>query len=62
MGPTTVTLHDVPVVPELGTDTDKVFGNLGRDRTDPYRSFTIDFAAMRFKLGDRRPDPHAQAR
>ncbi|MGE5360745.1 MAG: retropepsin-like aspartic protease [Bacteroidales bacterium] len=54
VGATTVTLHDVPVVPPLGTDTDKVFGNLGRDVTDPYRSFTIDFEHMRLRLGDKR--------
>jgi hypothetical protein len=54
VGAVTVTLKDVPVVPELGTDTDKVFGNLGRDVTDPYRSFTIDFANMRFHLGEKR--------
>jgi hypothetical protein len=53
VGPTTVTLRNVPVVPELGTDADELFGNLGRDLTDGYRSFTIDFVAMRFRLGDR---------
>ena len=56
VGSTTATLHNVPVVPELGTDTDSVFGNLGRDLTDAYRSFIIDVAAMRFRLGDRRAD------
>ncbi len=56
VGATSVTLKDVPVVPPLGTDTDKVFGNIGRDVTDPYRSFTLDFADMRFALGDRLPD------
>jgi predicted aspartyl protease len=53
VGATTATLHEVPVLPELGTDLDKVFGNLGRDLTDPYRRFTVDFAAMRFRLGEQ---------
>ena len=35
---------------ELGTDTDKFFGNLGRDLTNAYGSFTIDFARMRLGL------------
>ena len=49
-----VTLHGVPVLPRLGTDGDNFFGNLGRDLTDPYSSFTIDFANMRFALGPKR--------
>jgi predicted aspartyl protease len=46
-------LHDVPVVPVLGTDMDRLYGNLGRDLVDPYRSFTIDFESMRFLLGNK---------
>jgi hypothetical protein len=53
VGNTVVTLEKVPVLPPLGTDGDKVFGNLGRDLTDPYRSFTIDFASMRLELGPK---------
>ncbi len=45
-------LHDVPVAPVLGTDTDRLYGNLGRDLVDPCQSFTIDFESMRFLLGD----------
>ena len=55
IGDTAANLHDVPVLPPLGTDGDKVFGNLGRDLTDLYRSFTIDFVNMRFSLGAKLP-------
>ncbi len=57
VGDVDVTLHEVPVVPELGTDTDKVFGNIGRDLTDQFSSFTIDFVAMRLRLGEARKQP-----
>jgi tetratricopeptide (TPR) repeat protein len=53
VGTTTATLTNVPILRELGTDTDKLFGNLGRDVTDPYKSFTIDFTKMRFALGEK---------
>jgi hypothetical protein len=56
IGSTTATLTHVPVLPELGTDSDKLFGNLGRDLTDPYTSFTIDFVSMRFELGEKTSD------
>jgi hypothetical protein len=56
IGSTTAKLTHVPVLPELGTDGDKLFGNLGRDLTDPYRSFTIDFVNMRFELGEKIPE------
>lgn len=56
IGSTTARLTHVPVLPQLGTDSDKLFGNLGRDLTDPYRSFTIDFVNMRFELGEKIPD------
>ncbi len=55
IGAATVTLKNVPVLPALGTYADKLFGNLGRDVTDPYSSFTIDFASMRFQLGNKLP-------
>lgn len=55
VGTTAVTLRSVPVLPPLGTDGDKVFGNLGRDLIDSYRSFTIDFRTMRFELGSKLP-------
>ena len=56
IGPTVVTLENVPVVPALGMNGDRLFGNLGRDVIAPYHSFTIDFANMRFQLGDKVPD------
>lgn len=55
VGATQVALHDVPVLPVLGTDQDKFYGNLGRDLVDGYRSFTIDFANMRFLIGEKLP-------
>ncbi|MGA2003656.1 MAG: pepsin/retropepsin-like aspartic protease family protein [Terriglobales bacterium] len=53
MGQTHVVLHKVPVVPALGTDMDRTYGNLGRDLVDAYRGFTIDFESMRFLLGEK---------
>lgn len=53
VGTTMVYLEKVPVLPALGTDSDKFFGNLGRDVTDAYGSFTIDFTNMRFELGKK---------
>lgn len=50
-------LRKVPVVPVMGTDLDKLYGNLGRDLVDPYRSFTIDFESMRLLLGEKLPAP-----
>src|SRR5664279_5028744 len=46
-------LHKVPVVPVMGTDMDRLYGNLGRDLVDLYQSFTIDFESMRFSMGDK---------
>jgi predicted aspartyl protease len=46
-------LHKVPVVPVMGTDMDRLYGNLGRDLVDPYQGFTIDFESMRFSMGDK---------
>lgn len=48
-------LYKVPVVPPIGSDIDRRYGNLGRDLVDPYSSFTIDFGNMRFLLGDALP-------
>jgi hypothetical protein len=50
-------LQKVPVVPVMGTDMDRRYGNIGRDLVDPYRSFTIDFESMRFLLGDKLTTP-----
>jgi hypothetical protein len=48
-------LYKVPVVPPIGSDIDRRYGNLGRDLVDPYTSFTIDFGNMSFLLGDALP-------
>ena len=53
VGTTLATLHDVPVVPLLGTDMDRLYGNLGRDLVDPYSRFTIDFTNMRFLIAGK---------
>ena len=49
-------LGEVPVVPVMGTDMDKLYGYVGRDLVDSYRSFTIDFTNMRLLLGEEPPD------
>ncbi|MGA8027554.1 MAG: pepsin/retropepsin-like aspartic protease family protein [Bryobacteraceae bacterium] len=47
-----VVLHKVPVMPSLlGTEIDDSYGNLGRDITAAFESFTVDFSNMRFSLG-----------
>lgn len=54
-----VILHNVPALPFLlGTEIDDSYGNLGRDITEGFDSFTVDFTNMRFKLGNplRSPD------
>jgi hypothetical protein len=53
IGNTTVTLHNIGVMPPLGTTADKILGNLGLDVVKPYSSFTLDFVSMRFRLGDK---------
>ena len=60
VGSTTAVLTHVPVLPKLETDSDKLFGNLGHDLTDPYRSFTVDFVNMRFELGEKIPAQNSQ--
>jgi predicted aspartyl protease len=51
VGDQTVTLKNIPVFAEaLRTDLDLLFGNIGRDLTDNFQSFTLDFKAMRFRL------------
>jgi predicted aspartyl protease len=54
VGATQAVLHNVPVVPVMDTDLDRLYGNLGRDLVDPYSSFTIDFANMRVLIGEER--------
>lgn len=51
VGSVIATLRDVPVLPAIGTNLSKYYGNLGRDLTDPFDHFTIDFANMRMSLG-----------
>jgi tetratricopeptide (TPR) repeat protein len=47
-------LKNVPVIPvPIEPDIDKVYGNLGRDLIAGFRSFTVDFANMRFSLGPK---------
>ncbi len=53
VGQTHAVLHDVPVASVMGTDMDRLYGNLGRDLVDAYASFTIDFESMRLLLGDQ---------
>jgi len=43
-------LKDVPVNPPMDRDFDLLYGNLGRDVTAEFKSFTFDFKAMRFRL------------
>jgi predicted aspartyl protease len=51
IGNETAVLENVSVIAEpLGTDQDLLFGTLGRDLTSGFKSFTIDFKAMRFRL------------
>jgi predicted aspartyl protease len=54
VGETPAVLQHVPVIPSArNTDLDKAYGNLGRDLVAGFRSFTLDFAHMRFALGPR---------
>jgi clan AA aspartic protease (TIGR02281 family) len=47
----TAVLNDVPVMAEpMGTDFDLLYGTIGRDVTSQFKSFTLDFKAMRFRL------------
>jgi hypothetical protein len=55
VGSTVVELKNVPVLPampRMGDTANTTYGILGRDLPRSYRSFTIDFAAMRFALGE----------
>ena len=47
----TVTVKDVSVLTEaLGSDADLLYGTVGRDLSDQFKSFTLDFKSMRFRL------------
>lgn len=53
-----VVLHNVATLTGLmGTELDDSYGNLGRDVTAGYKSFTFDFVKMTFVLGDRIANP-----
>ncbi len=52
VGDRTINLHDVPILPAVQhSDIDALFGNLGEDLFQSVESFTFDFRAMRFSLG-----------
>jgi hypothetical protein len=51
IGNQTATLKDVAVFAEpVGTDVDLLYGTVGRDLTGVFKSFTLDFKAMRFRV------------
>ncbi len=50
IGGESAVLKEVPVNPPMGRDFDLLYGNLGRDVTAEFKSFTFDFKAMRFRL------------
>jgi predicted aspartyl protease len=51
LGGQTAVLKDVTVEAEpLGTDFDYLYGTIGRDLTNQFKSFTLDFKSMRFRL------------
>jgi predicted aspartyl protease len=54
LGSATASLKKVPVpTRDLGVDPlDSVFGNLGLDLLDQFRTFTIDFRNMQFSVGE----------
>ena len=41
----------------MGTELDDSYGNLGRNVTSGFTSFTLDFIRMQFVLGDRIANP-----
>ena len=44
-------MKDVSVLTDtLGSDFDLLYGTVGRDLTDQFKSFTLDFKTMRFRL------------
>jgi len=43
----------VPIFPTtMGSVIDEVYGNLGQDVVADFDSFTLDFSAMSFSLGE----------
>jgi hypothetical protein len=56
IGGTTDVLSNVTVMTDrIGTHLDALYGNMGRDITNNFDSFTIDFRNMRFELGHIKP-------
>lgn len=52
VGDKTATLHGIPIFTSpVGTSIDDVYGNLGQDMLAGFKSFTLDFAHMKFSLG-----------
>jgi Aspartyl protease len=53
IGTRTVTLQRVPIFPSImGAGIDDLYGNLGQDVVAKFDSFTLDFSAMTFRLGE----------
>ena len=56
IGNRTVTLDRVAIFPsKVGAEVDDLYGNLGQDVVEKFDSFTLDFSAMTFSLGDPLP-------
>lgn len=51
-GTSTVTLHDVSILPvHMNAGIDVLFGNLGQDFVDSFETFSLNFSTMTFSLG-----------
>lgn len=51
VGGATALMKGVSVLAEpVGSDADLLYGTIGRDLTNQFKSFTLDFKAMRFRL------------
>jgi hypothetical protein len=56
IGDKTTTIKRVPIfTSRIGTYIDDMYGNLGQDAVANFESFTLDFSAMTFSLGEPRP-------
>ena len=52
VGDQTATLTNVPIFSQkMGSDIDKLYGNLGQDLVAHFASVTLDFAKMTFTPG-----------
>jgi len=52
VGPSTVTLHDVSILPNrMNAGIDVLFGNLGQDFVDGFESVSLNFSTMTFSPG-----------